>query len=303
MIINILKTMMMFGSNPLEKVKEATRVFLTPFTYIAWLIVAFLCIDLYFVAVNSNRGDKTFKNDMVYIAVESFWYAFASLVWIPIIDTGRFHIKKFIELLLTTSTRQNISFVDVSTMILLMSLYIDTKIYINGSILFIIYNWVLHRYVQAPVIRENDVRNGIRTVQKLEQICENIYGMSNKVPNYHIRRKFYRILNKYSIEEFNKSPPFSIMPVTVTIKTDPDTVGNHNQRPLVRVYDEIGNVRVMNDKSFHQCTLRSVDEWDLIDKCDFYGNSIVECRYKAKNVDTYMVESEDKIFIMTTSGE
>ena len=220
-----------------------------------------------------------------------------SLIWIPIIDAGRSRIKEFVTILLTSTARQNISVVDVATMLLMISVYFDTRMYINGSLVFLVFNWVYHRYV--TVDPNDSINQGIIHVHKLEQICEHIYGLSNKVPNYHIRRRFYRLLNKYGGNDFNKES-LVIMPVIITTKTDPGTEGNQSQLPLVRIFDEIGNVRVLNNKPFHECTLRSVDDWGLIDNTEMFGNSIIECKYdKSKGAQTYMVESNDKIFIIT----
>lgn len=310
MILKILKTVMLLGTDPVEKAKEVTQMLLTPFTYIAWLIVVFLLLDLYFLLFQGDQHstdsgtNRSLRTDMVYTAVESLWYAFASLIWIPIIDACRSKITVGVMVLLELKPRGNISIVDVATLTLVLSLCFDVCFYVNGSLLFLVGNWVSHKYVKVSATDRVISKKGDEHIERFEQMCENIYniGLSGKVPNYKIRTRFYRLLDQCS--EGFKSEALDIMPVEVEVKTDLGTEGNESQRPLVKIYDDIGNVRVLNDKDIHKCMVQPLGEWDLVDNNALHGNSIVTCKYnRSKDAQTYMVESKRAIFIVTSCGE
>lgn len=303
MLLSVLNTVMLLGTNPVERAKEVTRVFLTPFTYIAWLIVACLVLELYLRVVSPGGGDdgsRGLGNDVVVTAVQSFWYAFASLVWIPIIDAGRGRITAAAARLLTMAPRRGITVVDAATVLLVLSLYFDVRFYVNGSLVCLLCNWVSHRCV--PVADASlggaaavEITAGhVRRLQ--ERIPELLHGV--ELPNLKIRRKLRRLMD-------SREGQVTVTPVTVEAKTDDGTVGNESTgRPLVRIYDEIGNVRALNNKGFRRCTVRTEDGWGVVEGGALHGNSIVTCHYdRSKAASTFLVESAHELFLLDTADD
>lgn len=259
MLFHIIRSLFFFSTFDFDKVSQHfTRLIITPFVSISWVLFIFLLIDLYNkVYIPEN---VTIANPMVFICIETFWYTTCTVIWQSIIHFYKNRINIALDKLFyvyNTTPINSISPYDVICILVLSTSYINTKVYLTLSPFILLFTIINNKYgndysnknIDTPILVSNVLSNWEIVFDNLKHmlvknkpIPESIYKMIGNTFDNH---KDYLINNNI------------ILQVDVEITDTPNT-------DSVLIINNDGDQKIYNSVDILIYNCKTEQEWQIL---------------------------------------
>lgn len=251
----------MFSSFDFNKTKDITKIVVTPFVSISWLLFIFLLLDLYNKIYIPNN--VVVANSMVFICIETFWYTLCTFLWKFILSFYSNNLRKVFDFIIYSSFNlEYIVVYDILGVLIVTSSFFNTRFFIISSSFFIIFSIFYNK--------GKWVDNNIES--KWELMCNNINDVL--VTNNNVSANIYNSISKLFVNHRSL-----LMANNITKPVDIIIENNDNNKTILQLYppsDDIGSMKTYEDIQIIMYNSHDTDGWEIINSCNM-DNKLIKC--------------------------